>query len=82
MAGKKNQGKERTAKKATGDMKARKNPRGGAGGVPGISLAGGGVPGLLAGGVPGSPKVQAGGVPGSPSVQAGGVPGLPRPTGF
>ena len=33
-----------TSKKGSGDLRPRKNPKGGGGGVPG--LAGGGVPGI------------------------------------
>ena len=73
-----------TSKKGPGDLRPRKNPKGGGGGVPGLpavqgggvpgspTLAGGGVPGLAGGGVPG---LQGGGVPGGPSLAGGGVPG-------
>jgi len=56
MAKKKSRGTGRPSKSAGGDLKARKNPKGGAGGVPGAPSRAGGVPGvagLLAGGVPG-----------------------------
>src|SRR4030095_14775529 len=66
MAKKKDGSAGRTAKKAPGDLRPRKNPTGGGGGVPGS-------PALQGAGVPGSPALQAGGVPG---LQGGGVPGL------
>jgi hypothetical protein len=74
MARKKSRGTGRTPKRAAaGDMKPRKNPRGGAGGVPGS-------PSPQAGGVPGGPTLQAGGIPGAPGLLAGGVPGIRRPS--
>jgi hypothetical protein len=58
MARKKSRGPGRTAKRTgVGDMKPRKNPKGGASGVPG-------GPKLPAGGVAGATGLLAGGLPG------------------
>ena len=70
----------RGSKKGAGDLRPRKDPAGGGGGVPGApTLQAGGVPGapsIAGGGVPGSPTLAGGGVPGGPSVAGGGVPGI------
>ena len=57
-----------TSKKGSGDLRPRKNPKGGGGGVPGS-------PAIQAGGVPGAPSIAGGGVPG---LAGGGVPGIRR----
>ena len=58
-----------TSKKGPWDLRPRKNPKGGGGGVPGL-------PAVQGGGVPGSPTLAGGGVPG---LAGGGVPGISRP---